>query len=336
MSPPPDGRLGVVVIGRNEGAHLERVLRSAVEAPEASAVVYADSDSTDGSVERVRSRFPEVQVVQLSRDDPLSPALGRNAGFDALVERLPGLELVMFLDGDCELAPGWLGAGRDYLDTHPEHGIVIGRLREREPHKNRYHRLADMEWNRPAGEITESGGIMMVRARTWRDAGGQNPYMPAGEEKEFYLRALRAGWRARRLDADMALHDIDMGRFAEWWTRSERLGHSWVQGLWIHRDRENLRQVASIGLYGALLPGFAVGAALPTLGISLTSLWAYRRLHRRIEADRLCRGDPPEDAKLYATAVVVGKVAGAVGVARFFLRTLPQGRGGRSIRRNSS
>ena len=39
-------------------------------------------------------------------------ARGRNAGFRRLLERMPELELVQFLDGDCELQPGWLEQGR--------------------------------------------------------------------------------------------------------------------------------------------------------------------------------------------------------------------------------
>jgi len=165
--------------------------------------------------------------------------------------------------------------------------------------------------------------------RTWRDAGGQNPDMPAGEEKEFYRRALARGWKARRLPVDMAFHDIDMAAFSQWWTRNVRLGHSWSQGAWVHRSPENLRQLASIGLYGVAVPTFAIGGALPTLGLSLMSLLAYRRLFRRVMQDGLAQGHSPEDARLLAGATVVGKWAGVIGVAKFLLWTLPRGQGGR-------
>lgn len=318
--------LGAVVIGRNEGKQLERALQACLPA---AAVVYVDSDSSDGSPEMVRQRCPGVRLVELSPDEPLGPALGRNRGFEVLTQEHPNLRYVMFVDGDCELVPGWLQAGRSFLETHPEYGIVTGRLRERQRDRNAYHRLADMEWDQPPGDIEASGGIMMARVQTWMDAGGQNPAMPAGEEKEFFRRALSAGWKARRLDHDMALHDIDMERFEQWWTRAVRTGHSWMQGAWIHRDPENLRHLASIGLYGVALPGFAFGGALPSLGLSLTSLLAYRRLYRRVRADRIALGDSAEDARLYAAATVAGKIAGAVGAAKFLLRTLPRGQSGK-------
>ncbi len=320
--------LGVVVIGRNEGHLLVRALGSI--GSEAAAIVYADSASTDDSVERVRREFPNVHVVELDPSRPMNPARGRNEGMDRLLEIAPDIGFVQFLDGDCDLAPGWLTTGRQFLIDNPGVGLICGRLRERERERNRYHRLADMEWAQPAGEIDDLGGIMMVRRQVWHEVGGQNSNIPAAEEREFCRRARAGGWVAMRLADDMAHHDIDMARFSEWWTRMARMGHSWAQGLWIYRDRPHLHEVVSLALWGGVVPVAAVVGALPSLGTSLPIAGlAYRRLWRKIAADREARGDRHDDAKLYASAMVAAKFAGAVGIARFLLRTLPAGRGGR-------
>lgn len=321
------GRLGVVVIGKNEGEQLVRALASIGD--DAAAVVYADSASTDDSVALVRERFPAVHVVALDQSKPLNPARGRNAGMAELRRVLPDVEYVQFLDGDCDLAPGWLAHAGRYLHDHADVGIVCGRLRERERDKNRYHRLADMEWQQEPGEIDDLGGIMMTRVRVWDDVDGQNADIPAAEEREFCRRALAKGWRALRLPGDMARHDIDMDSFLQWWSRMSRMGHSWAQGLWIYRDRYHLKHVASLAVWGAVVPAMAVGGALPTLGGSFGLLFAYRRLWRRMVREREAMGDRPDDARLYAAAMITAKLAGTVGVARFFLRTLPAGRGGR-------
>ncbi|MCA9705752.1 MAG: glycosyltransferase [Myxococcales bacterium] len=320
-------QLGVVIIGRNEGILLERALASVGE--HAGAVVYVDSASTDDSVEIVCRRFPDAIVVELDTSRPLSPARGRNAGYAALRARLPKLRYVQFVDGDCELSPGWLRVASRHLQEHPEVGVVAGRLRERERERNAYHRLADMEWDQPAGEVEETGGIMMVRAAAWEGAGGQNADMPAAEERELCLRVSGLGYSIVRLDDDMAQHDIDMDQLGQWWERSVRMGHAYAQGLWIHRDGYHARRVLSLLTYGAVLPAAAVAGTVPTLGLSLGLLGIYPRLWRRMEQDRCARGDRSDDARLYATANVVNKVAGALGVARFFTRTLREGRGGR-------
>jgi GT2 family glycosyltransferase len=321
------GRLGVVVIGRNEGELLERALASI--GGDADAIVYADSASIDDSVARVRARFPHVRVVELDTSRPLNPARGRNAGMEELRRVMPDVAFVQFLDGDCDVAPGWLSHARRYLAEHPDVGIVCGRLRERERERNPYHRLADMEWAQPPGEIDDLGGIMMIAAKVWDDVGGQNPDIPAAEEREFCRRALAKGWRALRLPEDMARHDIDMDSFVQWWSRMVRMGHSWAQGLWIYRDRYHAKHVASLAVWGGVIPAVAVGGALPTLGGSFGLLFAYRRLWRRMIAEREARGDRSDDARLYAAAMIAAKMAGTLGVARFFLRTLPAGRGGR-------
>ncbi len=323
----PPSSVGVVIIGRNEGAHLLPALGSVGE--QAGAVVYADSASTDDSVDQVRRSFPRAIVVELPPGPRLSPSLGRNEGYAALRRALPEIRYVQFLDGDCELDPAWLEAAAGYLEANPEVGVVAGRLRERDRQRNAYHRLADMEWDQPPGEVNDMGGIMMVRAAVWDEVGGQNPDISAAEEREFCWRVIDAGYKVMRLADDMALHDIDMSSFMEWWVRSVRTGHAYAQGYWVHRDRWHLRNVLSIVGYGAAVPGAAVAGALPTLGLSLGLLGAYPRLWRKIERSRIARGDELDDARLYATASVVGKVAGALGVVRFFTKTLREGRGGR-------
>ncbi|MEM9452823.1 MAG: glycosyltransferase [Myxococcota bacterium] len=324
----PAEHVGLVVIGRNEGEHLLRAFGSMGE--QVGAAVYADSDSTDDSVALVQEHFAAVEVVRMTAAErPLSPSRGRNEGYAALRRRLPTVRYVQFLDGDCELDPRWLSAAAQYLEANPKVGVVAGRLRERDRNRNAFHRLADMEWDQPPGEVNDMGGIMMVRASVWDEVGGQNPDIPAAEEREFCWRVIDAGYTIMRLADDMALHDIDMADMREWWTRSVRTGHAYAQGYWVHRDRWHLRHVMSLVAYGAALPGAALGGAPLTLGLSLGLLGAYPRLWRKIEQGRRQRGDAPEDARLYATANVAGKLAGAVGVVQFFTRTLRQGRGGR-------
>ncbi len=121
------GSTGVVVIGRNEGERLERCLAGVLRMN--VPVVYADSGSTDGSAERAGELG--VEVVSLDSSRPFSAARGRNEGFERLVELHPHLEYVQFVDGDCEILEGWLGAARATLEAEPGLAAVAGRLRER-------------------------------------------------------------------------------------------------------------------------------------------------------------------------------------------------------------
>lgn len=181
--------IGVVVIGRNEGERLRRCLHALGE--RRSATVYVDSGSTDGSADRARSLG--VIVVDLDPSEPFTAARARNAGCARLLETAPHITRVQFLDGDCELAPGWLRAADEALNAVPGAGVVFGRLCERHPEASVYNRLCDLEWNAaPLGEARTCGGNAFARVRAIRQVNGFDPGVLAAEDDELCLRR-RAG-----------------------------------------------------------------------------------------------------------------------------------------------
>ena len=116
-------KLGIVIIGRNEGERLVACLDSLAALKE--QVVYVDSGSTDQSIIMARSRG--VDVLELPMDQPFTAARARNAGFKRLSELHPDTEFVQFVDGDCKVAPGWLDYAVSYLAAHP--AVAPGRRR---------------------------------------------------------------------------------------------------------------------------------------------------------------------------------------------------------------
>ena len=75
-------------------------------------MVYVDSNSNDNSVDLARSLG--VEVVELDQSLPFTAARARNAGFERLEQLCAvGVEFVQFVDGDCEVAAGWLDTGPD-------------------------------------------------------------------------------------------------------------------------------------------------------------------------------------------------------------------------------
>src|SRR3979490_1839399 len=109
---------GVVIIGRNEGERLRRCLTSA--SASTGAVVYVDSGSTDGSAQWARNYGADV--IELDMSIPFTAARARNAGFRRLKEIAPKLLCVQFVDGDCELAQGWLEHAVSFLGSHADVG----------------------------------------------------------------------------------------------------------------------------------------------------------------------------------------------------------------------
>jgi len=309
--------VGAVVIGRNEGDSLRRCLASlAGLAP----VVYVDSGSTDGSVALARAQGAEV--VELDLTSPFTAARARNAGLARLRDLEPGLTYVQFVDGDCELAAGWLDAGLAKLRDDARVAVVCGRRRERHPDASVYNRLCDMEWNTPVGEATECGGDALMRADALAAVGGYNGSLIAGEEPELCFRLRQRGHRIWRIGAEMTLHDANITRFAQWFRRTQRSGHAFAEGFALHgheAGRYCRKQVRSNLFWGAVLPVGALGLAPITWGASLLAFLAYPLLGVRIDRSLRRRGEPAGSARLYAFFCVLGKLPSAYGQLRYWL-----------------
>ncbi|WP_237060364.1 glycosyltransferase family 2 protein [Microbulbifer sediminum] len=311
--------LGIVAIGRNEGARLSSCLESlcATGLP----VVYVDSGSSDGSAE-LAGKLVE-SVVRLSPDRPFTAARARNEGAARLLDRYPDLSRIQFVDGDCVLDPGWLERASAEMDEKPGLAIVCGRRREIRPEASIYNQLCDMEWDTPVGEAASSGGDFMVRVEAFRSVEGFNSEMIAGEEPELCYRIRAAGWKIQRLPYAMTLHDADISRFSQFWLRAKRAGHAYAHGAFLHAgDGSGFRQreVRSIVVYGAALPTallvlslFIGPAVLPMLPLAyaLLAIRVYRG--RRAEGKKESR----RASWLYALSVVVGKFAQMAGVIEF-------------------
>ncbi|MGG6294368.1 glycosyltransferase [Leptolyngbya sp. AN02str] len=308
--------LGVVAIGRNEGDRLRRCLESLVG--QATQIVYVDSGSTDGSVDLARSLG--VDVVELDLSIPFTAARARNAGFIRLMQLNPRLEFVQFVDGDCEVAAGWLATAERFLRDNSRFAVVCGRRRERFPQATRYNLLCDIEWNTPVGEAKACGGDALMRVASVQQVNGFNSGLIAGEEPELCVRLRRQGWKIYRLDAEMTLHDAQMTKFGQWWKRSQRAGHAFAEGSYMHGappERHWVKETRSNWLWGLVVPVVAVFLAIPTYGLSLLLFLAYPLLMLRISRYMQRQGYPANEARLYALFCMVGKVPNALGQLQF-------------------
>ncbi|HEX8910829.1 MAG TPA: glycosyltransferase family 2 protein [Humisphaera sp.] len=212
---------GIIAIGRNEGDRLRRCLASVLG--RGRPVVYVDSNSSDGSPAMAREMGAEV--VDLDMSIPFSAARARNEGFARLMAVAPGVKFVLMVDGDCEVVDGFIERAERELAERPKAAVVCGRRRERFPEASVYNRLADVEWDTPVGEARSCGGDALFRVDAFKQAGGYDNTVVAGEEPELCQRLREAGWTVHRIDAEMTVHDSAMFRFGQWWKRSVRSGY---------------------------------------------------------------------------------------------------------------
>ena len=307
--------MGVVVIGRNEGQRLVRCLQSV--AATASRVVYVDSGSTDGSA--AAARAVGADVVELDMRRPFTAALARNAGWRRLVKIAPGATTVHFLDGDCEVVPGWLAAAMDGLAAHPERAVVCGRRRERFPEASMFNRQCEIEWNAGAGEIRSCGGDALMRLDALAAVGGYREGLIAGEEPELCVRLRGAGWKIWRLNRDMVWHDAAMMRWSQWWRRSKRAGHAFAEGAFLHGaapERHYVAEERRALIWGAVLPFAILGAGLVhPIGFLLALAYPLQILRLALRPQAAAR----EAGAVWSRAffLVAGRFPEAAGVLLF-------------------
>jgi GT2 family glycosyltransferase len=113
-------RILVIVVTYNGMPWLDRCLGS-VRASEVPADLYVwDNDSTDGSPDFVRSRYPEAKLVRSA--DNLFFAEANNMGFRYALDR--GYDYVYLLNQDAWLAPDTLGKLIKVSEAHPDYGVL--------------------------------------------------------------------------------------------------------------------------------------------------------------------------------------------------------------------
>lgn len=314
-------KLAVVTIGRNEGVRLRRCLESSLV--KTSVVVYVDSASTDKSVALAKQLG--AHVVELDMSIPFSAARARNAGFEALKKIAPDIELVQFVDGDCELIEGWLTKAIEFLEKNSDYSLVCGRRRERFPEKSIYNRMCDIEWNTQAGDTDACGGDFIIRSAAFEKINGFNSNLIAGEEPEMCFRLRQSGGKIYRIDADMTWHDADMTRFSQWWLRAKRAGHAYANVAHLEWKQKNgiwKSEVIRIWLWGLLIPLFIL---VPTLLFSrflVFALLIYPLQVLRINTRFVQQGLPVSLARSYAFFCVLAKFPEMLGQVTYWKKIL--------------
>lgn len=305
--------IGFVIIGRNEGRRLVDCLASI--AAYVPRIVYVDSASTDQSVQHAQAQH--VHVLELDMSVKFTAARARNAGFELLLKHYPDLMYVHFVDGDCIVNQAWISFALEHLAQHTQAAVVCGRRRERYPEASPYNQLCDIEWNTPVGKAKACGGDAIMRTAVFKQVGGFNESLIAGEEPELCIRIRQQGLDVWRLDHEMTLHDAAITQFSQWWKRTVRAGYAYAEGSRLHGGAPEYHWVSEsrrAWLWGGILPALFLILLLvrPLLSVAIVALFVvqYFRLLRKNK--QFGRFSPT-----YVKYLMLGKVAEVYGQLRY-------------------
>jgi len=181
-------------------------------------VVVVDNGSTDGSVEHLRERWPQVRVVGLERN------VGVTAALNEMVRAAARAEFVALLNNDVELDPHWLAHLVDAMRAHPEAASAAGKLL-RHSDRTRIDRAGDeLHWSsacfgRGAGELDRGqyetaqevfsvgGAAALYRMDAFEHAGPfDERFFAYAEDVDWGMRARLAGYGARYEPRALGFH----------------------------------------------------------------------------------------------------------------------------------
>jgi GT2 family glycosyltransferase len=210
----------VVICTRNNWPIVAGTIESVIaqtHVPTSCCVV--DGQSSDGTPDEVRRRFPTIEVIVKPSDS--GPAVSRNLGY----ARGCG-EFVLFLDSDVVLDARWLEHQVTALRNHPGVSIVGGKLLQG-PQPSLLHaahgainRLG-VAWEGGLGERADAyseprvclwvlSAAMLVRRSLLDRIGGFDDEMFAGmEDADFGWRASLAGYGVLFNPQAVAVHHLN-------------------------------------------------------------------------------------------------------------------------------
>lgn len=260
--------LSVILISHNQSWNVPRLLESVLRetaSVQDREILLVDSASADGTAELAAS-YP-IRVLRLPSSQRLTAAAGRYVGCKHTTGRL-----VLFLDGDMEMMPGWLARAMEYLARNPAVGAVTGQVFDVLPTAE----SSDVPKVPASASVdTESipfcGGAGLYRRVVLEQVGHFNPYLYSDEEPDLCLRMRMAGYSIIRLECPLVKHYSDMresfatviGR----WQRNLYLGSG--QNLRYNLGTKAFWPYAWLRGY-SFVPGFALIAGILSLAWWLT------------------------------------------------------------------
>ena len=234
--------LGIVIVNYNTREDLGRCLDSIADSPgrHPYRVIIVDNGSSDGSVDMVREAYPWVELIPSTYNGGYAYAnnIGLRAlGFGCTDDSIVYPAYALLLNPDTILPPDTLDTMVDFMDQHPDIGVIGPRLVRRDgsldracrrsfptPEVSLYHLLGlprlfpDSErfgrYNMTyLDEMVETdvdavvGAFMLMRGTALHQAGLlDEKFFMYGEDLDLCYRIKANGWRVHYYPAVTVLH----------------------------------------------------------------------------------------------------------------------------------
>ena len=190
-------KLSYVIISYNRR---ERLLQTLSLLPDVTPlpqdtwdVWVVDNASADGSADAVAAQFPHVHLIRNPNNEGMA---ARNHAF----AQVSG-QYIITLDDDSYPIGNAVSDALDYLDAHPQTGVLVANVM-----------LPDGRHEAPAMPAVMLGGASVIRKSVIDEVGGfPKEFFRQAEEYDLSMRVWNAGWAIERFEDIVFRHDKHPG-----------------------------------------------------------------------------------------------------------------------------
>ena len=220
-------KTAVVILNWNTKGFLEEFLPSlisSVENIDGAEVIVADNASTDGSMEMMAEKFPQIKTLTFEKN------LGFTGGYNRAFKEIDS-EYFLLINSDIEVQQNWLQPLVDWMDTHPECAACAPKLHSwQEKDKFEYAgaaggyidrlgypfcrgRVLKMlecdhgQYDVPKDIFWATGACLLVRSSVYQKLGGLDErFFAHMEEIDLCWRMQLSGWKVTVVPKSVVYH----------------------------------------------------------------------------------------------------------------------------------
>ncbi|WP_370086248.1 glycosyltransferase family 2 protein [Ekhidna sp.] len=217
-------KTAIVILNYNGKNFLEKFLPSVISNSQEADVVVADNNSSDDSVDFLKSSFPSVRLIQLDKN------YGFAGGYNEALKQVKA-DYFLLLNSDVEVSKGWLAPLVSFLDTNPNFAACQPKIKDQK-HKALFEyagacggfldtlgypycrgRIFDNieidsgQYNEPLDIFWSSGACMLVRSEVFHQAGGfDQDFFAHMEEIDLCWRIHSLGHKIKSIPQSTVYH----------------------------------------------------------------------------------------------------------------------------------
>ena len=143
--------VGIVILNWNGRSYLEQFLPSVIANSPGCQVIVADNASTDDSVAFLKTSYPEIRLIQHTRN------LGFCEGYNEALKQVDS-EFYVLLNSDVQVTPGWVDPILELLVKDPEIAACQPKIRS-------FHEPQYLEYAGAGGGMIDLFGYPFCRGR---------------------------------------------------------------------------------------------------------------------------------------------------------------------------